>query len=216
MNQRIAIPSVCESLHTLHQIVLALWPIQGGHNSSNQSLSTFHRGFLPLYPNSNKLIHYEIPCFGNVEISSKGLKRFQKLLATFHFFCTFASQSRAFLSQIFRCWWWIRVFYCLFVIAKIGIFLFDEEKLLLISSNACPPSGHPTYCWKHFQDTIGAYISVSYRQHPPNMRPFQILHTRVQNLQVTKHQIELTKISKISFPISIANFGLQSICQQMD
>ena len=142
----ISIPSVCESLHTLHQIVLALWLIQGGHNSSNQSLSTFHRGFLPLYPNSNKLIHYEIPCFGNVEISSKGLKRFQKLLATFHFICTFASQSRAFLSQIFRCWWWIRVFYCLFVIAKIG-FSFSMKRN---SANflRCPtPTIRSTYCF---------------------------------------------------------------------
>ena len=152
----ISIPSVCESLHTLHQIVLALWPIQVGHNSSNQSLSTFHRGFLPLCPNSNKLIHYEIPWFGSAETYSKGLKRFQKLLATFHFICTFASQSRAFLSQIFRCWWWIRVFYCPFVIAKIEIFLFNEENFCLFPQMPDPHRSTPHICLKHFQDTIGA------------------------------------------------------------
>ena len=177
----IPIPSVCESLHTLHQIVLALWPIQGGHNSSNQSLSTSRHGFLLLCPNSNKLIHYEIPCFGNVEISSKGLKRFQKLLATFHFICTFASQSRAFLSQIFRCWWWIRVFYCLFVIAKIGIFLFNEENFCLFLQMPDPNHPAPHITWSIFLIPL-ARFSVGYRRRPLYIRPFQFLHTRVQNL----------------------------------
>lgn len=49
-------------------------------------------------------------------------------------------------------------------------------------------------------------LLISHRQNPSDVRPSKILHTRVQNLQITEHQIELPIIRKVTPTVSIAIF----------
>ena len=111
MGEIIPIPYVCGFLNTLHQNVLVLSPILASLDSSNQYFQHFFVDFFHSIQIPTNCIHngqlpspHYLDKMQNIAPFVLSRKLFQKMFAAFHVFCTFASQSRVFLSQIFRCW----------------------------------------------------------------------------------------------------------------